>query len=169
MEFEFKCTSCGEIHQGLPIFGAELPAYYFEIPEDERTARCVVGADDCVVDDEFFFVRGLIEVPIHGEDEAFLWGVWVSLSETSYQQWLACYDAEVRSDVGPFFGWLNTYIKPYPDTVNLKTRAHLRDHFEPPYIELEPTDHPLAVEQREGISKARAVELFTLMMHGRPG
>jgi hypothetical protein len=50
--------------------------------------------------------------------------------------------------------------------VNLKTRVHLRDGFIRPFIELEPTDHPLAVEQREGISVERVAELYALVVHG---
>jgi hypothetical protein len=34
-----------------------------------------------------------------------------------------------------------------------------------PRIELEPTDHPLAVEQREGISAARLAEIYSYFAH----
>jgi len=37
-------------------------------------------------------------------------------------------------------------------TVNLKTMVHARAVGLRPWLELEPTDHPLAVEQRTGIS-----------------
>lgn len=64
-----------------------------------------------------------------------------------------------------FFGWLNAWLKPYPDTMNLKTRVHLRDHGTRPFIEIEPTDHPLEVEQRQGISVARVSEIYAQMVH----
>jgi hypothetical protein len=32
---------------------------------------------------------------------------------------------------------------------------------------LEPTDHPLALEQRNGISVDRVAEIYAIMMHGR--
>ena len=67
--------------------------------------------------------------------------------------------------MGPFFGWLNAYLKPYPDTMNLKTQVHLRDNGIRPFIELEPTDHPLAIEQRTGISVTRVAELYEIMVH----
>jgi hypothetical protein len=47
----------------------------------------------------------------------------------------------------------------YPDTLNLKTMAHLRDNGIRPYIEVEPTEHPLAVDQHQGITLDRALEL----------
>ncbi|MGW1264432.1 DUF2199 domain-containing protein [Streptomyces drozdowiczii] len=33
-------------------------------------------------------------------------------------------------------------------TLNLKTRVHTRPVGDRPFVELEPTDHPLAIEQR---------------------
>jgi hypothetical protein len=165
MAFEFQCAACGETHQGMPSFGARAPVSYFAIPEAERAARCRLGTDDCVIDDSTFFVLGCLDLPVHGESELFSWGVWVSLSRSSYEQWKWCYEADKRSHIGPFFGWLNASLKPYPDTMNLKTRVHLRDGKLRPFIELEPTDHPLALEQRDGISVERVAELYTQIVH----
>jgi hypothetical protein len=33
-----------------------------------------------------------------------------------------------------------------------------------PYVELEPTDHPLAIEQREGVTLARVVEIAEALL-----
>ncbi len=150
MSFEFRCSACGEIHRGMPGFGADAPLSYYVIPEEQRSSRCVLGSDDCIIDDRWYFVRGCIEIPVHGESETFSWGVWVSLSETSYAQWADAFDLEQRSDIGPFFGWLNASLKPYPETLNLKTMVHLRDGGIRPAIELEPSEHPLAVETTRG-------------------
>ncbi len=166
MEFEFKCTGCGAVHRGMPGFGADAPVSYWAVPEAQRAARCELGADHCIIDGEHFFVAGCIEIPVHGYDDPFIWGVWVSLSEASFSQWTAAKDLQERAHIGPFFGWLNARLKPYPETFNLKTRVHLRDHGIRPYIELQPTDHPLAVEQREGISVERVADLYTQIMHG---
>ncbi|WP_242631125.1 DUF2199 domain-containing protein [Variovorax paradoxus] len=117
------------------------------------------------IDGQYFFVRGCLEIPVQCQGEPFSWGVWVSLSKESYTQWVELFEEPLRSHAGPFFGWLNTSLKPYPDTVNLKTRVRLRDGGIRPLIELEPTDHPLAVEQREGITVERVAELYSLMMH----
>lgn len=57
------------------------------------------------------------------------------------------------------FGWLSTDIPCYPDTINLKTIVHMKEVGLCPIIELEPTNHLLAVEQREGISLERIKEI----------
>ncbi len=47
----------------------------------------------------------------------------------------------------------------------MKARVHSRAVGTRPAIELQPRDHPLAVEQRSGISVDRVREIFELMQH----
>jgi hypothetical protein len=68
-------------------------------------------------------------------------------------------------DEPPYFGWLSNSIDLYPETLNLKTNVSFRDIGQRPYIELEPTDHPLAIEQREGISVDRVRQIAERSMH----
>lgn len=162
----FKCKSCGELHQGTPTFGWNFPVQYMRVPETEREGRVSLGTDDCVIDEKYFFVRGCLEIPVHGESEPFAWGVWVSLSEDNFSKFVQHFGVEKRSHIGPFFGWLSSDIWLYPtQTFNLKTQVHIRDNKVRPYIELEQTDHPLAVEQREGISVERVAEIYEKMTH----
>jgi hypothetical protein len=163
--FRFKCISCDQWHEGMPAFGSEAPLYYYAIPAAERNRRCSLNSNTCVIDNEFFFVRGCLDIPVIGEEEQFSWGVWVSLSKANFDTFIGCFDQPIRSHIGPFFGWLSAALPLYPDTENLKTRAHLRDNGSRPYIEVEPTDHPLAVEQRNGIAVARVAEIYAYYQH----
>ncbi|MES2316119.1 MAG: DUF2199 domain-containing protein [Pseudomonadota bacterium] len=165
MSFSFKCTRCTETHHGVPCFGAMAPLSYYEVPEGERESRCDLSSDACVIDQEHFFVRGCLEIPVEGEAEPLSWGVWVSLNEADFKEWITTFDEAKRSDSGPYAGRLDAWLKPYPDTMGLRTMVRLRDDGMRPYIELEPTDHPLAVEQREGISVARVADIYSIMMH----
>ncbi len=164
--FRFKCSTCDEVHEGIPTFGWDYPIHYLQIPEAERDDRCHLGSDDCVIDDQWFFVRGCIEIPVHGYADPFIWGVWVSLSEESFNEWSEVFEVPNRSNCGPYFGWLSSHLALYPDTINLKTYVHLRDNGIRPWLELEPTEHPLAVEQREGMSPDRVAEIYEQMLHG---
>lgn len=70
----------------------------------------------------------------------------------------------------PYFGWLTTELAPYsPSTTNLKTHVHTRSLGQRPFIELEPTDHPLAVEQRTGITMDRVREIAEAVLHPNSG
>lgn len=163
--FRFKCAVCDEWHEGMPSFGAIAPLYYYYIPEAEREARCQLSSDTCIIDERDFFVRGCIELPVEGTEEPFIWGVWVSLSKEHFAEFEAHFECDSRVLQGPYFGWLSAAIATYPDTENLKTMVHMRDNGQRPYIELEPTEHPLAVEQRNGISRDRVAEIYAAYMH----
>jgi len=165
---QYSCAVCGERHEGLPGLGASAPLYYYTVPEGERGQRCHLDSDTCVVDEACFFIRGCLEIPVLGEREPFIWGVWVSLSPNNFETFLKLYATEHRSREGPFFGWLSASLKGYPDTENLKTLVHLRNHGQRPSIELEPTDHPLALEQRSGITVERVGEILSLYLHEEP-
>jgi len=163
--FRFRCASCNEWHEGMPTFGAEAPVYYNHVAPEEREKRCSLGTDECVIDEKFFFVRGCLDIPVHSQGEPFSWGVWVSLSKGSFIEFLRYFGVPKRSHAGPFFGWLSSDLPVYPSTLNLKTHVHFRDDGIRPYIELEATDHPLSVEQRDGISTQRVAEIFAFFHH----
>jgi hypothetical protein len=136
------------------------------MPEAERRQRCLISSDQCIIDDEHFFIRGNLELPIIGSEELFVWGVWVSLSEANYNRASELLEQSGRESEPPYFGWLSTALPGYPDTVNLKTHVHTRPVGVRPSIELEPTDHLLAVEQRQGITWERIQELAVVVLHG---
>jgi hypothetical protein len=82
---------------------------------------------------------------------------------------MACYEAAKTAcahnmDAGPFFGWLSTRFAAYPQTLNLKAHVHLRKDARA-CVELGPTDHPLAIEQREGITLERVEQIVSLVLH----
>lgn len=149
----------------MPSFGADAPWLVEQMAPAERAKRCQLDSDACIVDETHCFVRATIDIPVHGLDEPFSWGVWVSLSGDSFDAWDACFNEAKRSRIGPFFGWLSTRLPAYPDTLNLKTRVHLRDDGMRPAIELEPSGHPLAVAQRDGITAERVAELYARLVH----
>lgn len=166
MDYAWTCKSCGKQHTGLPLdFAARAPDHWFAVPEAERDRRTRLDSDVCIIDGADIFVRGCLEVPIHGRDDRFVWGLWVSVSKPSFQRILELWDAPVIEDEPPKFGWLCNALSLYPPTVGLKTHLHLRAGNQRPLIELEPTDHPLAVEQRQGISLQRVEAIAEALMH----
>lgn len=163
----FICRVCGQHHPELPMsFGTEAPAVYFAIPEDERTARCELTEEVCVVDDREFFIRGCLEIPVVDGPQPFVWGVWTSLSHASMQRMGQIWDRPGREGEPPCFGWLCTSLPLYPDTLQLKTRVHIRPLGQRPFVELEQNDHPLAIEQRTGITLDRVRQIAGQLLHG---
>jgi len=128
----------------------------------------LLSSDQCVIDDEHFFVLGRLEIPVLDADEdLFSWNVWVSLSEKNFGRMSELWETEGRENEPPYFGWLSTALPCYPETtLHLKTNVHTRPIGERPFIELEPTEHPLAIEQRNGITLKRVQEIAECALHG---
>jgi len=166
----YHCRVCGQRHDELPLhYGAAAPDLYFTIPEPERARRCELTSDTCVIDGEHRFVLGNLEIPIVGEGERFSWDVWVSLSEQSMSRAQEVWHTPGRESEPPCFGWLSTRLPGYPETLDLKTMVHTRAVGVRPLVELEPTDHPLAREQREGIRWERVQEIAENVLHELDG
>jgi hypothetical protein len=165
VDLGFLCSSCHERHDGLPLgYATRAPAYWSEGLEDS-----VLGEEQCVINGELFFVRARLIIPVLDSDQEFEWGVWVSLGEESFTRVTEMWTDPERVDEPPYFGWLSTELPLYePETLNLKTLLHSRPVGARPIVELEPTDHPLAVEQRTGISFARVQEIAERFLHPSP-
>lgn len=134
------------------------------IPEEELVDRVEMTRDQCVVDGQYFFIRGHIEIPIHDFPEPLSFSVWSSLSEKSFLHMDERWEAENRDQNPPYFGWLSSPIWVYPPTFHLKLSVQSRPPGYTPLFTLEQTQHPLAVDQHQGISIARWHELIHLLM-----
>lgn len=158
-----NCLICGTSKEHTVGFGSIMPSVLDGLSKREMK-KCVVLTDDiCVLDEAHFFINGCLELPIIGEDDPFIWNVWVSLSADNFFKVIDLWDEPARVDLGPMFGWLSTDLPIYPDTINLKTNVHMRGVGLRPLIELEPTNHPLAMEQRNGITRSRVDDIFRLV------
>lgn len=146
-------------------YGTTAPDYWYGIPERERSRRARLTTDTCVIDDQYFFIAGNIVIPVLDGDEPFSWTVWVSLSAENFNRAINLWYKEEREKELPYFGWVSTRIGIYPDTLNLKSVVHTRPVGLRPTIELEPTDHPLTVEQRTGITMRRVQEIAEMLEH----
>ena len=83
----------------------------------------------------------------------FEWGVWVSLSQENFWRMADLWLTEGREGEPAYFGWLSTELPAYGQSaLLLATEVRSQPVGCRPLVELAPTDHPLAVEQREGIS-----------------
>jgi hypothetical protein len=150
----YKCTCCGEIHDDLPDLSFDRPSYASDVPDYEFEKRVKLNEDLCVVDDEFYFIRGVIKIPIHDYEQDLGFGVWVSQKKENYETYLENYDTP---DIGPFFGWLSNEFKFSGEpTLRLKTMVHFQGDGQRPLIELDESNHPLSLAQRNGISLNKA-------------
>jgi hypothetical protein len=163
----FSCSTCGQWHTELPMcFGPSAPDLWFELPEAERATRAELSSDQCVIDGKHFFVLGRIVLPVRDGPEPFVWLAWVSLSEANFMRMAELWHTQGRESEPEYFGWLQNSLPYDVDTASLKTHLRTMPMGERPEIVLEPTDHPLALEQRDGITLARVREIVETVLHG---
>lgn len=169
----WKCASCEEWHIGPCLdFGHDSPDYWSQEHEKaSRRAKLLPGwsknrrktfldEDFCAINDEDFFVRGLIHLPIFGVAETFRWGVWGSLSRKNFETLLEKQNDPKRIELPPMFSWLSTRIPEYPETLSLKMYAHSQEPGYCPNFSLELTEHPLSQEYHKGITPERVKEIM---------
>ena len=163
----FRCTTCGKIHDEVPTsFAADFPDMYANMSREERDIRAVIGLDQCIVDQKWFFIRGCVEVPIVGSDEPFLWGLWASVREEAFDEISESWETEGRESTQPRFkGRIANSLSVYPETLNLKLQIAIQPVGTRPLFTLEDSQHLLAIEQQRGISRQRALELASLLLH----
>ena len=163
--FAFDCPSCGMLHNGLPAVVFDGPAVGLG-PDGQPWPLNRNGEDFCVVNEQDFFVRAVLSIPILGTSETMEWGVWSSLSEANFKRyWDTFYDTD-QAKLGPMFSFLGNQIVGYPNTLCLRSRLHPQNERKRPFVEFDPSqDHPLIHDQLHGITVGRAIELVMPVLH----
>ncbi len=162
----FNCATCGQHHAELPMsIGADAPGAYYLIPPEQREARCELTSDACMIDEKEFFIRGCLEIPVVDGPGPFVWGVWTSLGKKDFRRAAQVWETAGREKEPPYIGSLCTSLPLYPETLRLKTHPHTRPIGQRPFVELERTEHPLAVEQRDGITMDRVRKIAEALLH----
>lgn len=169
--FHYTCACCGDEFEGAPSFGHDLPAFVYDVPEEEREGRILIGSDLCRIrarmnedsDDDIFAIRVNLEIAIHGSPDPFLWGVWVTQSKESFFRYLETYEEDQSDEVS--FGWLPVTMAYYREF----NPGNFRDSLacdvnwgaggQRPTILLHECDHPLYFDQANGISWDKAIEI----------
>ena len=173
--FEFRCECCGNLFSGSPSFSLRRPEFVFDVPEEERDARVVANNDLCIIypsADEpdslpSYWIRAVLDIPIHGAAEPFCWGLWVTQSRESFDRYQATFDLD-QSDDGSF-GWLPVHMKYYRNSDGSWPMLECDVRWGPtgsrPTIHLWECDNQLYRDQRDGISWEKAIEIASPLMH----
>jgi len=161
----WTCSCCGQVHTTVPFsFAADFPDNYANMASDERDNRAVISSDQCIIDDNEFWIRGCLEIPIRDTDEIFIWGLWANLFEEDFDTIHDHWETPNRENlIGPFKGRLGNKLSLYPQTANLKLTIQIQPLGTRPLIFID-EDHPLKSEQEEGISLETARRYSCMLM-----
>ncbi|MDO9223228.1 MAG: DUF2199 domain-containing protein [Caulobacter sp.] len=155
----FVCSRCGKTHDGLAAWVYARPDPWLGLTDEQRAdGKC--SDDLCRTADGHFFVRSVLVLPlIGGPEPTFEFGVWGSLSEANFWRYVECFDDTDQSKLGLMFSYLSNEVRGFPDSFALHANLQPRDDRQRPFMLLEPTDHPLAVAQRDGIVFEKVLEI----------
>jgi hypothetical protein len=170
-ERPWRCSACEGEHQGIFDLVCGKPDHWPGSEEKAPNSALdltgnFLSEDFCVLAGEHFFVRAVLELPIvGGQGKRFGFGVWSTLSRENFERYVETFDGGEQDSMGPWFGWFSNRLKGYPETLNLKCQVHPVSGRQRPRIELEATEHPLAIEQQHQITFDRLLELYALHGH----
>lgn len=165
--FSFQCAQCGERHEGSPSFAFPAPDTWMQQPDAVRE-QGFINDDLCRYRDEegeHYFIRVVVEVPIHGVAEPFVWGVWVSLSQASFEHYVEHWDT-ADGERG-YFGWFSNRLPYYENTWALAADVHPQGEGERPCLVLHEAAHDLVRDCASGISIEQAQRIAEICLHGK--
>jgi len=169
--YQYKCSCCNEVFDQMSLcFGSQFPAYYFAIPEEEREQRIQLEESLCVIDEKYFFHRGRLTIPIIDYHEDLVFNVWTSISEENFYQRVELWEDESRANQEPYFGWMQTNVPTYGETLSLQSIAIEQGLELIPEIKIIEENHPLKMDQENGITLEKAISIVDQIIkiqHGK--
>ncbi|MFN7975181.1 MAG: DUF2199 domain-containing protein [Acidobacteriota bacterium] len=163
------CRKEHDIENIEPSF--KKPDAVLEIPDGERGRLALEDRDWCAVRDaedteRHYYLRVLLPVEVLGRTKPCCWGIWVEVSARHYERAQELWDDPRQSDEPPFPGRIANRVNGYPDTLGLPGLVSLTDPATIPLFTLDRSiSHPLAQEQRDGVSDERVMEWLMPILH----
>jgi hypothetical protein len=154
--FRYKCSSCNELHEGLPDVTFNRPDSYEALSEEERRERALLNEDFCIIDGNRYFLRCIAEAPIEGYSERFGWGVWCEVPWNGFKKVWEAYSYDDALQEIEIEGRIANALQHYPDTLGLACQIKLFDDGLRPHATAF-GDHPFARHQAHGMTIDEAI------------
>jgi hypothetical protein len=164
------CGVCGDEHdEALRDIRLALPEPVFRLDELARAELAEVSDDWCRMLEPSGrtrrFVRGLLHLPVRGEQRDFRFGIWVEVDVADFERLGDLWDDPDGSESAPVFGTLANELTPYAGTLGLPVALQLRDVPILPAVIVLDSAHPLGSDQRSGIGVGRANAVAETVLH----
>ena len=122
----FICKTCGKEHdEWPPDFAFGRPDEVFALPADERATRARESDDFCMLDENRFFIRTVLHIPLHERSgEQWGLGLWVEVSEANGRRYYELYDVDASNEPG-FTGRIANAVAYFPDSLGAEVQVKL--------------------------------------------
>ena len=156
---KYTCSVCGKEHTDWPAITWTSPHQYNVLTKEDKERLAKIDSDLCVInhpDQTYRFIRCTLHQQVADNYEDLDYGIWVSLSEKSFNDYVEHYND--NNHEGQYFGWLCNNIPPYEETMSIPTTVRTRANGERPYVvPHQDHEHPFVHDFYNGISLQEAV------------
>jgi len=163
---KYICSCCGQEHEEWPALTYISPTPYHNLTEEEKKSIAQLSDDFCLIlhsDQIDRFIRCTLTQKVIDHCENLEYGLWVSLSEKSYND----YSDNFRNEnhITKYFGWLNNDLAGYEFGESIPTTVFTRPgNDRPNIVPHEDFDHPFVRDYYNGITKTEAEQRIREML-----
>jgi hypothetical protein len=165
---KYICECCNQEHSGWPALTYISPNNYSFLSDEDKEEIAVIDEDFCVIkhpNQVDRFIRCVLIQKVNDHCEDLEYGLWVSLSEKSFNDYLANFDNENHET--QYFGWLSNNISGYDFSESIPTTVVTQKGNNRPVIfPHNDFDHRFVKDFCDGITKAEAEKRIQNMING---
>jgi hypothetical protein len=155
---KYTCSRCGKVHKEWPALTYISPTNYNALSEDDKQSMGELKNDFCIInhpEETDRFIRCTLTQKVIDHCEGLEYGLWVSLSEKSFQDYSDNFNNENHK--AKYFGWLSNNLPDYEFKESIPTTVFTRfGNQRPEIIPYEDFDHPFVRDYYNGITKIEA-------------
>jgi hypothetical protein len=172
---KYKCSVCGNEHEEWPALVYTSPSNYDLLSKTDKEKIGYLDTDFCVIthpDQTDRYIRCTMTQKVNDSCEDLEYGLWVSLSEKSYEDYHDNFNNSNHETM--YFGWLSNDLPDYDfSEASIPTTVFTRTGNDRPYIVPHSDfEHPFVNDYYNGISMAEAERRIQAMLNiisGRTG
>ncbi|PIF46724.1 hypothetical protein CLU96_3764 [Chryseobacterium sp. 52] len=154
---KYICECCGEEKEDWPALAYPFPLFYSNLSDTERE-NAELTSDLCVVENPEYthrFIRAVMVQEVTDSCQNLEYGIWVSLSEKSFDEYVANYDN--KDFEAEYFGWLSNYPPDYHFEESIPTTVVVHNSVGRPFVYPHQShEHPFVHDFYNGISLEEA-------------
>lgn len=166
-DYRWTCSCCGKAMTGLPLDISYSHPLLWDSLDETSKARSKLGKDFCLVDSGEDgidrYIRCVLPIPVIGLEDEFCFGLWMSVSEKTWDIYNAEFDSGTSS-LKTCFGYLGNGVLGFPNSFLLHANVEFSNDNQRPRVYLREADHDLVRAQYEGVDIAQ-VERWIAATH----
>jgi Uncharacterized protein conserved in bacteria len=94
---KYICTNCGQEHEDWPALAFSSPSHFNDLSEEEKKSMGQLSSDFCIInypEEIARFIRCTMAIKVIDHCEELQYGIWISLSEKSFEDYKVNYHNE---------------------------------------------------------------------------